>query len=129
MERHGFDDPRLRLSVNFIGAPALKGKAYQAYRAAHPVNTVVGAALAVRLPLGEYKKDKLLNLGENRFVFRPQLGFVLTTAVVCGIYLVHGLKWVLGRARPLLVHASVQSGRSDQRLHAQEPHRAVRRPR
>ncbi|MGW8311457.1 MAG: transporter, partial [Thiogranum sp.] len=78
VERHGPDDPRLRLSVNFIGAPALKGKAYQAYRAAHSVNTVVGAALSVTLPLGEYKKDKLLNLGENRFVFRPQLGFVHT---------------------------------------------------
>jgi len=77
-ERHGLADPRLRLSVNFIGAPALKGKQYQAYRAAHSVNTVVGAALSVRLPLGEYKKDKLLNLGENRFVFRPQLGFVHT---------------------------------------------------
>ncbi len=75
-ERRGFGDPRLRLSVNFIGAPALKGKEYQAYREAHTVNTVVGAALAVRLPLGEYKKDKLLNLGENRYVFRPQLGFV-----------------------------------------------------
>lgn len=78
VERHGLADPRLRLSVNFIGAPALKGKQYQAYRAAHSVNTVVGAALSVRLPLGEYKKDKLLNLGENRFVFRPQLGFVHT---------------------------------------------------
>jgi hypothetical protein len=77
-ERRGFDDPLLRLSVNFIGAPALKSKAYRAYRAAHPVNTVVGAALSVRLPLGEYKDDKLLNLGENRFVFRPQLGFVHT---------------------------------------------------
>jgi len=78
VERHGLDDPRLRMSVNFIGAPALKGKAYQAYRSAHSVTTVVGAALSVTLPLGEYKKDKLLNLGENRFVFRPQLGFVHT---------------------------------------------------
>lgn len=77
-ERRGLADPRLRLSVNFIGAPALRGKAFQAYRAAHPVNTVVGAALAVTLPLGEYKEGKLLNLGENRFVFRPQLGFVHT---------------------------------------------------
>jgi len=77
-ERHGLADPRLRLSVNFIGAPALKGKEYKAYRAAHPVNTVAGAALSVRLPLGEYNDDKLLNLGENRFVFRPQLGFVHT---------------------------------------------------
>jgi len=77
-ERTGFGDPRLRLSVNFLGAPALKGKEFQAYRAAHPINTVVGAALAVTLPLGEYKQDKLLNLGENRFIFRPQLGFVHT---------------------------------------------------
>lgn len=75
-ERHGFADPRLRLSFNFIGAPALKGKDYQAYRAKHTVNTVVGAALSVKLPLGEYKEEKLLNLGENRFMFRPQLGFV-----------------------------------------------------
>lgn len=77
-ERHGLADPRVRLSVNFVGAPALKGEEFLAYRAVHPINTVVGAALAVRLPLGEYKQDKLLNLGENRFVFRPQLGFVHT---------------------------------------------------
>lgn len=77
-ERKGMGDPRLRLSVNFLGAPALKGKEFQTYRASHSINTVVGAALAVTLPLGEYEKDKLLNLGENRFVFRPQLGFVHT---------------------------------------------------
>ncbi|MEN8108271.1 MAG: transporter [Pseudomonadota bacterium] len=77
-ERKGMGDPRLRLSVNFLGAPALKGRKFQAYRASHPINTVVGAALSITLPLGEYKQDKLLNLGENRFVFRPQLGFVHT---------------------------------------------------
>ncbi len=77
-ERRGFADPRLRLSVNFIGAPALKGKAYRDYRAANTINTVVGTALSVSLPLGEYKDDKLVNLGQNRYVFRPQLGFVHT---------------------------------------------------
>ena len=77
-ERKGLGDPRLRLSVNFLGAPALKGKEFLAYRASHPVNTVVGAALAITLPLGEYKQDKLLNLGDNRFIIRPQLGFVHT---------------------------------------------------
>ena len=76
--RRGLGDPRVRLSVNLLGAPALKGKEFQAYRASHPVNTIVGAALGVTIPLGEYKKDKLLNLGGNRFVFRPQLGFVHT---------------------------------------------------
>jgi len=76
--REGMDDPRIRLSVNFIGAPALKGKEYQAYRASHKTNTVVGAALAVTLPLGQYKEDKLLNLGQNRFIIRPQIGAVHT---------------------------------------------------
>jgi hypothetical protein len=79
-QRTGLGDPRVRLSVNFLGAPALRDKEFQAYRVSHPVNTVVGAALAVTLPLGEYKQEKLLNLGDNRFVFQPQLGFVHTRA-------------------------------------------------
>jgi len=66
------------LSVNFLGAPALKGKAYQAFRASHPVNTVVGAALAVTLPFGAYNNERLLNLGQNRLIFRPQIGVVHT---------------------------------------------------
>lgn len=77
-QRTGFADPRIRLSINFLGAPALKKEELREYRAAHPINTVVGAAVAVTLPLGEYKRDKLLNLGKNRFVIRPQVGFVHT---------------------------------------------------
>lgn len=72
----GLGDPRLRLSVNFIGAPALAASEFQAYRAARPVNTVAGAALAITLPLGQYQDDKLLNLGNNRFAITPQLGVV-----------------------------------------------------
>lgn len=76
--REGFGDPRFRLSINFVGSPALKGKEFQAYRASHTTNTVVGAAIAVSVPLGQYEEDKLLNLGQNRFVFRPQIGAVHT---------------------------------------------------
>ena len=78
VDRRGLADPRVRLSVNFFGSPALGGEEFQAYRAAHAVNTVAGAALAVTLPLGEYQKDKLLNLGDNRFTITPQLGVVHT---------------------------------------------------
>ena len=74
--RRGFADPWIRLSINLAGAPALKGKEFQQYRAAHPVSTVVGAALGVMLPIGDYQDDKLLNLGQNRFVIRPQAGVV-----------------------------------------------------
>jgi hypothetical protein len=36
----------------------------------------VGLGLEVQLPTGQYFNDKLLNLGTNRFTFRPQLGLV-----------------------------------------------------
>jgi len=74
VQRRGFADPRIRFSINLWGAPALTGKEYMQYRAEHPVSTTVGAALAVRVPLGEYSSDWLINLGGNRWVIRPQLG-------------------------------------------------------
>jgi len=78
VDRRGLADPRLRLSVNLLGSPALSGEEFASYRTTHPINTVMGAALAVTLPLGEYQKDKLLNLGQNRFSVQPQLGIVHT---------------------------------------------------
>lgn len=76
--RVGLSDPRIRLSVNFAGAPALEGEAFQDYLKSRENRTTAGAALAVRLPLGEYMDDKLINLGENRFSFQSQLGAVHT---------------------------------------------------
>lgn len=78
VNREGLVDPRIRLSVNLYGAPALKGKEFLEYRASHKTNTTVGIAVAVRVPFGQYKEDKLLNLGQNRFIIRPQVGFVHT---------------------------------------------------
>jgi len=65
--RVGLLDPTLRLSIILAGAepdPTAKS------------NTVVGAAIAVILPLGEYHEERLINLGQNRWVFRPQVGVV-----------------------------------------------------
>jgi hypothetical protein len=76
IRRRGFMDPRLRFSVNLYGAPALSGKEYLRWRQENPVHTTVGAALAVSLPLGDYLDDKLINLGGNRMVYRPQLGIL-----------------------------------------------------
>jgi hypothetical protein len=75
--RKGWSDTFARFAVNFIGAPPLSGKEYLEYRASRKVDTVVGAALAVQLPTGDYMNDKLINLGSNRFTFRPQVGFSL----------------------------------------------------
>ena len=77
-KRVGLDDPYFRLSVNLYGAPALDPKEFRQRAAEQPVNTIVGAAVAVGVPLGDYLEDKLLNLGQNRFVIRPQIGVLHT---------------------------------------------------
>ncbi|MDH3901739.1 MAG: transporter [Xanthomonadales bacterium] len=76
VKRHGFADPRLRLSVNLYGAPALKGAEYTQFHAEHENNTVVGASLAVSAPLGQYYEDELINISANRWTVRPQIGVV-----------------------------------------------------
>lgn len=72
--RRGFIDPWMRLSINLYGAPALEGQAFMRYMAEHPVNTTIGAAIAVIPPLGDYNSEKLINLGNNRWAVRPQIG-------------------------------------------------------
>ncbi|HED15390.1 MAG TPA: transporter [Gammaproteobacteria bacterium] len=78
VSRSGLADSLVRLAINLYGAPPLSGKKFAAYRSTVDVETIVGVALAVRLPTGEYMDDKLINLGNNRFVFRPQIGVIHT---------------------------------------------------
>lgn len=78
VHRDGLADPILRLSANLVGAPALRGQEFFDYRREHSSQTTVGAALELRVPLGEYMADKLINLGQNRFVIGPQLGVLHT---------------------------------------------------
>jgi len=76
--REGWSDTFVRVAMNLYGAPPLRGKVFAAYRSEVDVETLIGIGLAVRLPTGEYMEDKLINLGQNRFVFRPQLGVTHT---------------------------------------------------
>jgi hypothetical protein len=66
----GFGDPSIRLSVNFVGAPALEIPRFLTYRQ----GTVVGASLRVTVPVGQYDQDRLVNLGSNRWTFVPRVG-------------------------------------------------------
>jgi hypothetical protein len=72
--RSGWSDTFVRLAVNMYGAPPLERSEFVAYRSGLREETIVGMGLVVRLPTGEYMDDKLINLGQNRFAFRPQLG-------------------------------------------------------
>ncbi|WP_255573015.1 transporter [Hanstruepera marina] len=76
IRRTGFSDPRVRFSINLIGPQALDAKGMLDYYKENPNSTMLGASVSVTFPLGQYAEDRLLNLGQNRFVIRPQIGFV-----------------------------------------------------
>jgi len=78
--RSGFGDIRFRISFNFLGAPALKAKDFAEYRP----DKISGVSLQIIAPTGEYFPDRLINLGSNRWVFKPQWG-----------YAKHYEKWIL----------------------------------
>jgi len=75
-ERSGLGDPQFRLSLNIAGTPAMDGATMRKHLATQPVNTQVGIALAVSVPLGQYDKTRLLNLGRNRYTVQPQFGIL-----------------------------------------------------
>lgn len=84
----GFADPMARFFVNFYGAPALSMKDFAAYKQ----NLIIGASLAVIAPGGKYDQDKRVNLGTNRWSFKPEIGISkawgpLTTELAAGVYL------------------------------------------
>jgi len=66
----GFADPRLRLSVNLYGAPALTLAEFHHYRQ----DLIIGVSLVGTAPAGQYDSDKLLNLGTNRWSLKTEIG-------------------------------------------------------
>ena len=68
--RSGLADPLLRLAVNLYGAPALSAEQFRAYRQ----DIIAGASLAVTAPAGQYDETKLVNVGTNRWSFKPEVG-------------------------------------------------------
>jgi outer membrane putative beta-barrel porin/alpha-amylase len=66
----GLADPRVRLSVNLIGSPALTPPEFAKYRQ----RAILGVSLQVVAPLGQYDDDRYVNLGSNRWSFRPETG-------------------------------------------------------
>ena len=66
----GLHDPLFRFSVNFYGAPALSLQEFANYRQ----DVIIGASVQVSAPLGQYDKDKLVNLGNNRWFVKPDIG-------------------------------------------------------
>lgn len=85
----GFGDPVFRLSVNLYGAPALDTQSFAAYHQ----DLIVGAALQVSVPVGQYDDTRLVNIGTHRWWFKPSIGvskaldpWILETGVAVTLY-------------------------------------------
>ena len=74
VDRFGLGDTRFRFAVNLYGAPAMTPKEFASYRQ----ETIVGLSISVVPPLGQYDSTKLINLGTNRWSFKPELGYSRT---------------------------------------------------
>jgi hypothetical protein len=71
-ERSGLGDLVFRGAVNLFGAPAMSPKEFSTYRP----RTLIGVSLIVKAPTGQYDPSKLINIGTNRWAFKPEIGIV-----------------------------------------------------
>ena len=69
VDRAGLSDMRLRLSLLVAGAPAMTPQQF----AKSPRKPIVGVSLLVSAPTGQYFSGHLINLGANRWAFKPEV--------------------------------------------------------
>lgn len=70
VHRRGLGDVRMRLALNLIGAPALTPEEFKG----HEPSTTLGTSLTIIAPTGEYVPTQLINIGANRWAFKPEIG-------------------------------------------------------
>jgi hypothetical protein len=70
VRRSGLGDVRVRFSVNLFGSRALSPKEF----AAQKPKPLMGASLVVVVPNGQYDPNRLVNIGSNRWAFKPEIG-------------------------------------------------------
>ena len=68
--RTGFGDSRIRFGINLLGSPALNPQEF----VSHKEDFVLGASIVASVPTGQYSIEKLINLGSNRWGFKPEIG-------------------------------------------------------
>jgi hypothetical protein len=106
--RSGLSDTRLRLSVLFKGAPPLR---IEEFVKAPTGKTILGASINIVAPTGQFFSDKLINLGTNRWAFRPEVA--LSQPV--------GKRWLLDVYGGLWLFTNNKSFYPGNSLRTQEP--------
>jgi len=67
---NGFANSAFRFSINLYGAPALSLAEFAGWEQ----DVIIGASLRVIAPWGQYDDTKIVNIGTNRWSFKPELG-------------------------------------------------------
>ena len=70
VDRAGLGDVRVRFAFNLAGAPALRPQEF----VRRSPSTSVGTSLTVVAPTGKYVPAQLINVGSNRWAFKPEIG-------------------------------------------------------
>lgn len=70
VHRAGIGDMRMRFAMGLVGAPALTPGEFARREPA----TSMGASLTVIAPTGQYTPSRLINIGSNRWAFKPEIG-------------------------------------------------------
>jgi hypothetical protein len=88
VSRSGLGDVRMRFSMNLVGGPALSVEKFAAYKP----KALLGASVTVVMPTGQYDPRRLINIGSNRWSFKPEVGLSKpygrwTVEVVGGVWL------------------------------------------
>jgi hypothetical protein len=66
----GFANPAFRLSINLYGAPALSLKEFADWEQ----DLIIGVSFRVVAPWSQYDDTRLVNIGTNRWSFKPEVG-------------------------------------------------------
>jgi len=101
VDRLGHGDMSVRLTVNLVGSPAMD----LATLAKRPRHTNFGASLIVSVPTGQYDTTRFINVGSNRWAYKPELGLSIPFAqrwlldVYAGVWLfADNTEFVAGRS-------------------------------
>lgn len=68
--RSGLGDAAFRFSMNLLGDPSLTPEAF----ARSTPSTILGTSLTVIVPTGQYVPSRVINIGANRWSFKPEFG-------------------------------------------------------
>jgi hypothetical protein len=70
--RSGIGDMTFRGAINLYGGPAMSPREFSTYKP----RTLIGTSLIIKGPTGQYDSSKLINIGTNRWSFKPEIGVV-----------------------------------------------------